>query len=298
LTAVKENFSPAWLTALLDSPSALQNKYQQGVFNMTAEISVYLVGRESLLREGIKSLLVKNSFYIAGEYDGIGGMPPPETEKPQVQLIVGIDEETRDFSEKIYTLKTIYTKSRVVIISGRAAMPALMPALAAGIDALILKDISCDGLVGSLKLVAVGEKVYPTCMLSHLSGHSDLTAVNSNDDGRMSHGYADKVGHDYADKTGNGYTDKVGHIYADKTGNGSHPLSKQELKIVHCLTNGEPNKVIAQHLDITEATVKVHIKTILRKMGASNRTQAAIFAISQGISSMPQETVYSQRTYS
>lgn len=249
---------------------------------MTAEISVYLVGRESLLREGIKSLLGKNNFTITGEYDGIGGMPPPETEKPQVQLIIGIDEETRDFSEKIYTLKTVYTKSRVVIISGRAAMPSLMPALAAGIDALILKDISCDGLVGSLKLVAVGEKVYPTCMLSHLSGHSDLTAVNSND--------AEKIGHAYADKTGN--------TYADKTGNGSHPLSKQELKIVHCLTNGEPNKIIAQHLDITEATVKVHIKTILRKMGASNRTQAAIFAISQGISAAPQETVYSQRIYS
>ncbi|MFA6104920.1 MAG: response regulator transcription factor [Victivallaceae bacterium] len=214
-------------------------------------------------------------------------MPPPETEKPQVQLIIGIDEETRDFSEKIYTLKTVYTKSRVVIISGRAAMPSLMPALAAGIDALILKDISCDGLVGSLKLVAVGEKVYPTCMLSHLSGHSDLTAVNSND--------AEKIGHAYADKTGNTYTDKTGNGYS---GNGSHPLSKQELKIVHCLTNGEPNKIIAQHLDITEATVKVHIKTILRKMGASNRTQAAIFAISQGISAAPQETVYSQRIYS
>jgi two-component system nitrate/nitrite response regulator NarL len=44
------------------------------------------------------------------------------------------------------------------------------------------------------------------------------------------------------------------------------------------LTQGEPNKVIARKLDITEATIKVHVKAILRKIGASNRTQAAMWA--------------------
>ena len=41
---------------------------------------------------------------------------------------------------------------------------------------------------------------------------------------------------------------------------------------------GEANKVIARKLDITEATIKVHVKSILRKIGAGNRTQAAIWA--------------------
>ena len=59
-------------------------------------------------------------------------------------------------------------------------------------------------------------------------------------------------------------------------------LSRQELKILQGLTNGDPNKIIAHHLGITEATVKVHVKTILRKLGTTNRTKAAIFAISQG----------------
>jgi len=61
-------------------------------------------------------------------------------------------------------------------------------------------------------------------------------------------------------------------------------LSKQELRILQGLANGDPNKVIAHHLGITEATVKVHVKTILRKLGTTNRTKAAIFAITQGIS--------------
>ena len=63
---------------------------------------------------------------------------------------------------------------------------------------------------------------------------------------------------------------------------GAH-LSGRELEILRHLANGEPNKVIANDLDITEATVKVHVKGILRKIGAANRTQAAIWAIHNGL---------------
>jgi len=46
---------------------------------------------------------------------------------------------------------------------------------------------------------------------------------------------------------------------------------------------GETNKEIARDLDITEATVKVHIKTVLRKLDLSNRTQAAVWAVNKGL---------------
>ena len=45
-----------------------------------------------------------------------------------------------------------------------------------------------------------------------------------------------------------------------------------------CLRDGAPNKVIARKLNLSEATVKVHVKAILKKIGASNRTQAALWA--------------------
>src|SRR3712207_8710963 len=54
---------------------------------------------------------------------------------------------------------------------------------------------------------------------------------------------------------------------------GIHKLSPREAEVLRCLMQGEPNKVIARKCDVTEATVKVHIKAILRKIGASNRTQ-------------------------
>jgi two-component system nitrate/nitrite response regulator NarL len=56
-------------------------------------------------------------------------------------------------------------------------------------------------------------------------------------------------------------------------------LSPREAVILHSLMGGDPNKVIARKLDITEATIKVHVKSILRKIGAANRTQAALWAV-------------------
>jgi len=54
-------------------------------------------------------------------------------------------------------------------------------------------------------------------------------------------------------------------------------LSSRELAIVRCLVDGDPNKVIARKLNIAEATVKVHVKAILRKIQVKNRTQAAVW---------------------
>ncbi|MFL5129008.1 MAG: response regulator transcription factor [Microvirga sp.] len=55
-------------------------------------------------------------------------------------------------------------------------------------------------------------------------------------------------------------------------------LSNREAEILRCLMRGEPNKVIAKKLAVTESTIKVHVKAILRKIGAANRTQAALWA--------------------
>ena len=56
-------------------------------------------------------------------------------------------------------------------------------------------------------------------------------------------------------------------------------LSERETQILRGLIEGQSNKTIARTLDIMEATVKVHVKAILRKTGVQNRTQAAIWAL-------------------
>ena len=60
-------------------------------------------------------------------------------------------------------------------------------------------------------------------------------------------------------------------------------LSEREREIMGCLVHGKSNKVIARQLGITEATVKVHLKAVLRKLNVSNRTQAAIWAVRNGL---------------
>ena len=60
-------------------------------------------------------------------------------------------------------------------------------------------------------------------------------------------------------------------------------LSPRELDVLCCLMAGYANKVIARKLDVCEATVKVHVKAILRKLNVHNRTQAALWANTHGI---------------
>jgi DNA-binding NarL/FixJ family response regulator len=59
------------------------------------------------------------------------------------------------------------------------------------------------------------------------------------------------------------------------------PFSPREASILQLLREGAPNKLIARQLSLTEATVKVHLKSILRKIRVNNRTQAAVWAMEQ-----------------
>lgn len=60
---------------------------------------------------------------------------------------------------------------------------------------------------------------------------------------------------------------------------GSARLSPAEKEVLLQVVEGRPNKVIARHLSTTEATVKVHLKNLLRKIRVENRTQATIWAL-------------------
>ena len=60
------------------------------------------------------------------------------------------------------------------------------------------------------------------------------------------------------------------------------PLSAKELVVMRCLARGFGNKEISRSVGIAEATTKVHVKAIMRKLGVSNRTQAAVWAVRDG----------------
>lgn len=63
----------------------------------------------------------------------------------------------------------------------------------------------------------------------------------------------------------------------------SSRLTERQQAVLSCLCCGDPNKVIGRKLGMTETTVKVHVREIMRKLGVSNRTQVAVAASRNGI---------------
>ncbi len=73
-------------------------------------------------------------------------------------------------------------------------------------------------------------------------------------------------------------------------------LSPRERQVLNCLVEGMSNKMIARKLGVTETTVKLHVKNILRKINVRNRTQAAIWAIENRLIGSPEGSEGGRRT--
>jgi two-component system nitrate/nitrite response regulator NarL len=108
-------------------------------------------------------------------------------------------------------------------------------------------------LVKSLELIVLGEGVFPAAAI--------LSATND-----MVHALRQE------------HQPRIAEAPIDTHSPGERNLSGREEAILRLLTEGAPNKIIARKLGVAEATVKVHIKALLRKLRAQNRTQAAMWA--------------------
>jgi two-component system, NarL family, nitrate/nitrite response regulator NarL len=79
----------------------------------------------------------------------------------------------------------------------------------------------------------------------------------------------------------------IGFMTAETAAEPTNPLAQKltprELQVLEGLTEGKANKEIARDLDLSEPTVKLHVKTLYRKIGAANRTQAAMIAREAGL---------------
>lgn len=214
------------------------------------DVEILLIDANKLFREGLKRLLDASSFVISAEADNlVDGLALLDSGlKPKIAL-VEFDANAEDFTQ-LHAIREKYSDVRIVVLAATTRnIHNLARCFEAGADAYLLKNISPDALKQSLKLVLLGEKVFPTKLAALLvSGQVEAHRPTASS--------------------------------ADLEG-----LSEREVQILRCLLNGHPNKVIAKKLNITEATVKVHLKGVLKKINAANRTQAAIWALNNGLSS-------------
>lgn len=223
--------------------------------NLAGSVVTLLVENSRLFREGMKLLLADSPYDIKGEADCLDDAMAIVNEgfSPALLILDFHEEDIEDF-EHIRRLRANSANARIVILTNDVSTSKLTKALELGCDAYLLKDMSPEALIQSLTLTMLGEKVFPTNLAQLLI------------EGRLG-----------------ASANPAPTVRVAATGG----LSEREMQILRCLVNGDPNKVIANRLKITEATVKVHLKGLLRKISVSNRTQAAIWAVERGIDKYP-----------
>ncbi|MEQ8964208.1 MAG: response regulator transcription factor [Azospirillaceae bacterium] len=210
-----------------------------------ANVRTILVGGDSLFREGLKRLLVDTPVSVIGEADGADGAATGADEVPELAILLEFADEDA-LGEAIEALRRDHAGIRVVVVAGAADSGRFARALAAGVDGYLLRDISKAALVQSIGLVMLGENILPTRLTADMMAGRGLP--------------------------------QGGAVVTPPV---PAKLTDREKNILRCLVEGHQNKVIAKQLAVTEATVKVQVRRLLSKIGAANRTQAAIWAIKQ-----------------
>lgn len=210
------------------------------------QVSIYLVGGSKLFRHGVRSYLNEDGFDVTGDFDDHATAIADGAEAPDLVLYAKPVQDT-DPAAAVEALRDAMPDVPVLVMAETLDTVEFSACLNVGVSGYLLSDISRDALIHSIRLILVGEKVFAT----------ELAKV------WLSGGLEKKL-----------------HC-AKKI---DHKLTGRESEILECLLEGESNKLIARRLEITESTVKIHMKSLLRKINVQNRTQAAIWAMEAGFS--------------
>ena len=166
---------------------------------------------------------------------------------------------------ELQTIKQQYPDARLVILSDAFDATDVVAALRAGANGYIMNTMTSDALIKSLDLVMCGETVvaseFTRAVCEQKSPSHQLPSASA------------VLGVTFRDSNASQPARR------DRQADG-HRLSSREAAILLRLTQGDSNKLIARRVGIAEATVKTHIKAILRKISVKNRTQAALWAVS------------------
>jgi DNA-binding NarL/FixJ family response regulator len=141
----------------------------------------------------------------------------------------------------------------VVVLSGSTDPTHMRRALDLGASGYITKSSTADVMLSALRLILAGGIYVPPDMLRETSAASERSAV----------------------------VQPPAHATPDQPTGTS--LTGRQLDVLICLADGKSNKQIARELDLSENTVKIHVAAILRALGVTNRTQAAVAAKNLGL---------------
>jgi two-component system nitrate/nitrite response regulator NarL len=166
-------------------------------------------------------------------------------------VVVEADTQTEATAAAIDHIKAMCPACAVVLLADAFDPGELVLLQGAGADGFCLTSMKPEVMIKVLELVTAGGTFVPAELLESLT--------------------KDGASHP-----------ETGDLETEEPAVVAHPLlcklSRREAEILRMLVRGDANKLIAKKLDLADATVKVHVKAAMRKLGVANRTQAAMWA--------------------
>ncbi|GJQ34085.1 MAG: response regulator transcription factor [Anaerolineales bacterium] len=216
----------------------------------TAFIRVLVVDDHAIIRKGIRAMLdlVPDIGQVGEAENGIQAIKLASDLKPDV-ILMDLMMPEMDGIECIRQIKAQQPESRILVLTNFAGEDMIFPAIKAGAMGYHLKDSSPEALVEAIRQVNQGvAALHPTI--------------------------AKKVLEEFH--------------HPEKQQFSSEPLTQREVEVLRLIAQGHENREIADHLVISEATVRTHVSNILGKLHLASRTQAALYALREGLASLDQ----------
>ncbi|MBN4069394.1 MAG: DNA-binding response regulator [Alkaliphilus sp.] len=206
------------------------------------KIKILIVDDHSLVREGLKQILeLENDMKIVGEAgDGEEAIVMLNQVKPDI-VILDINMPRMNGIQTLRRMKDMDVTIKIIMLTFHEEEEYLRETLNLGANGYVLKDAESESLTKAIREVYIGGTSIPPNIMT-----SDFEKQTT-----------------YGRKR-----DEKGKIR----------LTKREYEVLTLIAEGISNKEIAGKLFISEKTVKNHVSSIFKKIGVSDRTQAAIYA--------------------
>jgi NarL family two-component system response regulator LiaR len=225
---------------------------------MKKPIRVLLVDDHAIVRDGIRSLLkTQPDIEVIGEAsNGRDAVSKAEALQPDVVLMDLVMPGT-DGIEAIRLIVDGQPESRILVLTSFSAEDKVFPAIKAGAMGYLLKDCDSEELVRSIHQVHRGESsLHPKIARMLLQ---EMAAARS--------------------PGGSEPPPRAVPPAVD-------PLTERELDVLRLVARGKSNREIADELVVAEGTVRTHVSNILSKLHLASRTQATLFALREGLTSL------------
>jgi DNA-binding NarL/FixJ family response regulator len=233
-----------------------------------SKIRVALIEDHDLTRVGIRTALQqKEEIEIVGEAaNATDGLKLLRLIQPDIAIVdIGLpDKDGIELTRELKSIGGDELATKVLILTLRDNKEAVLAAFAAGADSYCMKDIKYDNLLEAVRVTHNGNAWIDPAIARIVLQQAQQNPPQ-------------------ADSSSGLKTNRLGEVDENEEPIDPYTLTERELEVLQLIVEGCSNALIAERLFITVGTVKTHVRNILNKLCADDRTQAAVRALRSGL---------------